>query len=331
MASSEIVEPSISSRTPVSTGSMSSRPAAVTAWATALANSVAAHRAGGLRHLRQRRVVLDRHRLQAEPGGAAGQRDLGAVDGHLDRLVGQAAADVGEQPAGDQGPALVGDVGGERGPGRGLVVERGQLQAVAALDRSRSAGRRAPGRWDGPGGCGPPRRRHRRGRRARRGTSRVLPPAGRLRAPAARRASPVSGVSILPRTGRSRQRESRSCRHRPAGAPRGVVPRSRSRGDVGDRSDQYEGSVVVAGAVDTVDNSSSPQVRPGLAVPTACGRRRGQPARPVGGGSASHGGRRELSTGCAQANDTIRTGRPQLCSEAVTGAAVAVTTGGPAA
>ena len=35
MASSEIVEPSISIRTPVSTGSMSSRPAAVTAWDTA--------------------------------------------------------------------------------------------------------------------------------------------------------------------------------------------------------------------------------------------------------------------------------------------------------
>ena len=38
VASSEIAEPSISIRTPVSTGSMSSRPAAVTAWATALAN-----------------------------------------------------------------------------------------------------------------------------------------------------------------------------------------------------------------------------------------------------------------------------------------------------
>ena len=33
VASSEIWEPSISIRTPVSTGSMSSRPAAVTAWA----------------------------------------------------------------------------------------------------------------------------------------------------------------------------------------------------------------------------------------------------------------------------------------------------------
>ena len=39
VASSEIVEPSISSRTPVSTGSMSSRPAAVTAWLTAWAKA----------------------------------------------------------------------------------------------------------------------------------------------------------------------------------------------------------------------------------------------------------------------------------------------------
>ena len=39
MASNEIWLPSISSRTPVSTGSMSSRPAAVTAWATAWAKA----------------------------------------------------------------------------------------------------------------------------------------------------------------------------------------------------------------------------------------------------------------------------------------------------
>ena len=39
VASSEMVEPSISIRTPVSTGSMSSRPAAVTAWATACAKA----------------------------------------------------------------------------------------------------------------------------------------------------------------------------------------------------------------------------------------------------------------------------------------------------
>ena len=41
--------PSISIRTPVSTGSVSSRPAAMATWATALAKSVAAHGAGGLR------------------------------------------------------------------------------------------------------------------------------------------------------------------------------------------------------------------------------------------------------------------------------------------
>ena len=39
MASIEIDEPVISMRTPVSTGSMSSRPAAVTAWATAWENT----------------------------------------------------------------------------------------------------------------------------------------------------------------------------------------------------------------------------------------------------------------------------------------------------
>ena len=39
VASSEMVSPSISIRTPVSTGSMSSRPAATTAWLTAAANT----------------------------------------------------------------------------------------------------------------------------------------------------------------------------------------------------------------------------------------------------------------------------------------------------
>ncbi len=67
VASSEMPVPSISIRTPVSTGSMSSRPAAVTAWVTAWANTSLVDGAGGGRHLRQRRVVLDRHRLQAEP------------------------------------------------------------------------------------------------------------------------------------------------------------------------------------------------------------------------------------------------------------------------
>ena len=81
------VEPSISIRTPVSTGSMSSRPAAVTAWATACAKRLAVRRCRSRPACRERRVVLDRHGLQAEPGRAAGQRDPGAVEHHLDRLV----------------------------------------------------------------------------------------------------------------------------------------------------------------------------------------------------------------------------------------------------
>ena len=152
VASSEMVEPSISIRTPVSTGSMSSRPAAVTAWATACANTSLCDRAGRGRHVGERRVVLDRHRLQAEPGRAAGQRDPGAVEHHLDRLGRQAAADVGEQPAADQGAALVADLGRERGAGRGLVVEGREHQAVVARldeqageDRDAGADREAAG------------------------------------------------------------------------------------------------------------------------------------------------------------------------------------------
>ena len=110
VASSARSEPSISIRTPVSTGSMSSRPAAVTAWATALAKTSLRTVPVARRHVRQGRVLLDGHCLQAEPGAAAGQRDLGALDRHLHRLVRQAAADVGEQPAGDQSPALLDDL-----------------------------------------------------------------------------------------------------------------------------------------------------------------------------------------------------------------------------
>ena len=136
VASSEMRRPSISIRTPVSTGSMSSRPAAVTAWATAWAKTSLCTVPVARGHVRQRRVVLDGHRLQAEPRRTTGQRDPGAVDDHLDRLVGQAAADVGEQPAADQRLALVGDLGGERGAGGGLVVEGREHQAlVAGLDQ----------------------------------------------------------------------------------------------------------------------------------------------------------------------------------------------------
>ena len=111
---------------------MSSRPAAVTACATACANwslgtvPLAAGMSGSVG------VVLDRHRLQAEAGRTTGQRDPRAVERQVDRLGRQAAADVGQQPAADQGPALVGDLGGQGGAGRGLVVERREHQALVA-------------------------------------------------------------------------------------------------------------------------------------------------------------------------------------------------------
>src|SRR6266568_3243480 len=57
---------------------------------------------GGGRHLRQRRVVLDRHRRQGEPGTAADQLQVRPDRGHVDRLGGQRLGDLGEQPAGDQ-------------------------------------------------------------------------------------------------------------------------------------------------------------------------------------------------------------------------------------
>ena len=134
-----IVEPSISIRTPVSTGSMSSRPAAVTAWATAWAKSALGDGARGRRHLGQRRVVVDRHGLQAEAGGAADERDARTLQGQLDRLGREAPADVRQQAAADQGLALVVDLGVERGPGRDLVVEGGEDEAGVVASISRPA------------------------------------------------------------------------------------------------------------------------------------------------------------------------------------------------
>ena len=169
VASIEIDEPEISMRTPVSTGSMSSRPAAVTAWAHGVGEHVAGDRAGRGRHVGQRGVVLDRHRLQAEARRAAGQADPRAVERHLDRLGRQAAADVGEQPAADQGLALVGRPRrtGWRGP-----RSRSRRWTGPGRRRSpRSAGRTGRGRSDGREGCAPPRRRHPRVRRGRRETS----------------------------------------------------------------------------------------------------------------------------------------------------------------
>ena len=121
---------------------------------------VAAQRAGRTGHLGQGRVVLDRQGEQREAGGAAGHDHLGAVGGHLDRPGRQAAGDVGEQPAADQGHAGLGDVGGDLDPGRHLVVEAGQHQAAgrvgvggqhqARQHGDRRSGRQAAGR---PGDC----------------------------------------------------------------------------------------------------------------------------------------------------------------------------------
>ena len=176
VASSARSEPSISIRTPVSTGSMSSRPAAVTAWRDGVGEQVAAHGAGGLRHVGQRGVLLDRHGLQAEPGAAAGQGHLGAVDGHLDRL---GRAGCGRcRRAGVRRPAPCPRRRPRPGRWRGRRSRSRTCSAAGRRRSSRSAGRRAPGRSDGPGGCGRPRRRRRPGRRARRGTSRVFASCG---------------------------------------------------------------------------------------------------------------------------------------------------------
>ena len=137
VASSEMVEPSISIRTPVSTGQHVVATGGGHRLGDGVREVVARDGAGRRRHVGQRRVVLDRHRLQAEARRAAGQRDPWPLEHHLDRLGGQAAADVGEQPAADQRLALVGDLGlGQRGAGRGLVVEGREHQAlVTGLDQ----------------------------------------------------------------------------------------------------------------------------------------------------------------------------------------------------
>ena len=174
MAASVSREPSISSRMPVSIGSVSSRPAATATCATACGRArSAAHRAGELRHRRQLRVVLDRHRRQAEPAVAAVDRGAGPVDDQVDRLGRQRAGDVGQQPPGDEHPAGIADRRVELDPGGGLVVEAGDGQAVAVGTARRLDEHAAQHRDRGPrrAGCGPPTRPRRPGRRVRPGTS----------------------------------------------------------------------------------------------------------------------------------------------------------------
>jgi hypothetical protein len=145
VASIEIVEPEISMRTPVGGGDRLLHR---------VGEHVAGDGAGGRRHVRQRGVVLDRHRLQAEPGRTAGEAHPRALQHHLDRLGREAATDVGQQPAADQGLALVGDLGGQGGAGGRLVVERRQHQAVVArLDQQTRQHRDAGA--DGQAACRP--------------------------------------------------------------------------------------------------------------------------------------------------------------------------------
>jgi hypothetical protein len=109
---------------PVSIGSVSSRPAATATCATASASSLAATD-------RQLWVVLDRHRRKAEPAVAAVDRGAGAVDDEVDRLRGERAGDVGEQPARDEHAARIADRGVEFDASGRLVVEPGDREAVA--------------------------------------------------------------------------------------------------------------------------------------------------------------------------------------------------------
>ena len=115
---------------------------------------VTGHRPGRLRQGRQGRVVRDRQGLQGEAGAAADQLDVVAVGGDVDRLGGQAPGDVGEQPAGDQGLALVGDLGLDGDLGAGLVVEAGQHHARRR--RPGPAARRGSEHSAWSAGCGRP-------------------------------------------------------------------------------------------------------------------------------------------------------------------------------
>ncbi len=133
-------------------------------------------RAGAGRHLRQGRVVLDRHRRQGEPGAAADELEVRADGGDVDRLAGQRLGDLGEQAAGDQrgavGVAL--DVDGHLAGD--LVVEAGDLQAAVG-DPQHHTGEHRHGR---PAGQALRRPRHSVGERvALHSELHALPP-GRL-------------------------------------------------------------------------------------------------------------------------------------------------------
>ena len=190
---------------------------------------------------------------------------------HLDRLGRQAAADVGEQPAGDEGPALVGDLGRERGAGRGLVVEASRAPApvvgLASISR--------PARTGTLGRTGRLRAAQATASastsRSTRNFTSWCPPTSELR----------SGLCILPcgwsawgscTPGRRgvRRRSRGGCPQ--VGTPGGCSPDDRSMWR----------SVVVVAAVESVDNLRRAQVRCGCSPCTGrCGRRRVPTRSPV--------------------------------------------------
>ena len=141
--------PSISSRTPVSIGSVSSRPAATATWPTAAAK--VASTGPRRRHVGQRRVVLHRHGRQREP--ALPQLSSPAAPSTA-TSTGWAGApgDLGQQPAADERPPRP-PRARRRRPGGDLVVEAGHGQRARPRPqqqpgehRHRRARRQAAGR-----------------------------------------------------------------------------------------------------------------------------------------------------------------------------------------
>ena len=181
---------------------MSSRPAAVTAWLTAAANrspsTVPA--TSGISGSAGYSVTGMVCRLNRELPQVT--RQLRPVEHHIDRFGRQRSGDVGQQPAGDEDLAVVGDIGRESSP----------------VPRSRSRNRSASGRpgWWSPrsrraavpyqagwGYCAQSRQPPRRARLDRRETSRCWP-------------SFLASVRLNPamprrRTGRVGAKELQSC------------------------------------------------------------------------------------------------------------------------
>lgn len=103
--------------------------------------------AGGGARVGQGRVFLQGQGRQDEAGGPGAQQHAGAGEFEV-YVAADGADDVGQQPSGDQGAAVLGDVGGAVGVRADLVVEGADAQPVvggvqeeAGEDGYRRAGR----------------------------------------------------------------------------------------------------------------------------------------------------------------------------------------------